>query len=45
VRLGFREEAVLREAKLIRGRHEDAVLYAMLASEWSLTPREATGSA
>jgi ribosomal-protein-serine acetyltransferase len=41
-RLGFREEAVLREAKLIRGRYEDAVLYAMLASEW---PREATGSA
>jgi ribosomal-protein-serine acetyltransferase len=46
VRLGFREEAVLREAKLIRGRYEDAVLYAMLASEWSAAPgREATGSA
>jgi ribosomal-protein-serine acetyltransferase len=45
-RLGFREEALLREAKLIRGRYEDAVLYAMLASEWSPpVPREATGSA
>lgn len=44
-RLGFREEALLREAKLIRGRYEDAMLYAMLASEWSSSPREATGSA
>ncbi len=45
-RLGFREEAVLREAKLIRGRYEDAVLYAMLAPDWSLSPaREATGRA
>jgi ribosomal-protein-serine acetyltransferase len=44
-RLGFREEALLREAKLIGGRYEDAVLYAMLASEWSPSPREATGSA
>jgi ribosomal-protein-serine acetyltransferase len=44
-RLGFREEALLREAKLIRGRYEDAVLYAMLASEWSSPAREATGSA
>lgn len=45
-RLGFREEALLREAKLIRGRYEDAVLYAMLASDWPPpSPREATGSA
>jgi len=44
-RLGFREEALLLEAKLIRGRYEDAVLYAMLASEWSDGPPEATGSA
>ncbi len=44
-RLGFREEPRLREAKLIGGRYEDAVLYAMLASEWSPGPREATGSA
>jgi ribosomal-protein-serine acetyltransferase len=45
-RLGFREEAVLREAKLIRGRYEDAVLYAMLASDWPpAAPPEATGSA
>ncbi len=43
-RLGFREEAVLREAKLICGRHQDAVLYAMLASEWPPAPPEATGS-
>lgn len=44
-RLGFREEAVLREAKLLRGRYEDAVLYAMLASDWPPPgPREATGS-
>jgi ribosomal-protein-serine acetyltransferase len=44
-RLGFREEALLREAKLIRGRYDDAVLYAMLASEWSDGRPEATGSA
>jgi ribosomal-protein-serine acetyltransferase len=45
-RIGFREEALLREAKLIQGRYEDAVLYAMLASEWPLAaPPEATGSA
>ncbi|MBS1846317.1 MAG: GNAT family N-acetyltransferase [Actinobacteria bacterium] len=45
-RLGFREEALLREAKLIRGSYEDAVLYAMLASDWPPpSPREATGSA
>jgi hypothetical protein len=44
-RLGFREEAVRREAKLIRGGYEDAVLYAMLAPDWSRSPaREATGS-
>ena len=45
-RLGFREESVLREAKLIRGNYEDAVLYAMLAPDWPPSPaREATGSA
>ncbi len=44
-RLGFTEEGVLREAKLIRGRYEDAALYAMLASDWPPSPaREATGS-
>lgn len=44
-RLGFREEAVLREAKLIGGRHEDAALYAMLASDWPSSPaREAIGN-
>lgn len=43
-RLGFTEEGVLREAKLVRGRYEDAALYAMLASDWPPAPREATGS-
>lgn len=33
-RLGFTEEGVLREAKLLRGRYEDAALYAMLATDW-----------
>lgn len=45
-RLGFRQEAVLREAKLIRGSYEDTLLYAMLAPDWASSPaREATGSA
>jgi ribosomal-protein-serine acetyltransferase len=43
-RLGFTEEGVLREAKLIRGRYEDAALYAMLASDLMPAPRVATGS-
>jgi ribosomal-protein-serine acetyltransferase len=43
-RLGFTEEGVLREAKRLRGRYEDAALYAMLAPEWRAAPREATGS-
>jgi ribosomal-protein-serine acetyltransferase len=34
-RLGFTEEGVLRQAKLLRGRYEDAALYAMLATEWA----------
>lgn len=34
-RLGFRQEAILRQAKLIHGRHEDTRLYAMLAPEWA----------
>jgi ribosomal-protein-serine acetyltransferase len=34
-RLGFRQEAILREAKLVHGGHEDTWLYAMLAPEWS----------
>jgi ribosomal-protein-serine acetyltransferase len=33
-RLGFRQEAILREAKLVRGSYEDTWLYAMLAPEW-----------
>jgi ribosomal-protein-serine acetyltransferase len=43
-RLGFTEEGVLRGAKLVRGRYEDAALYAMLAPEWRSPPREAIGS-
>jgi ribosomal-protein-serine acetyltransferase len=42
-RLGFQQEAVLREAKLIRGSYEDTLLYAMLAPDWEA--REAIGSA
>jgi ribosomal-protein-serine acetyltransferase len=34
-RLGFRQEAILREAKLVRGSHEDTRLYAMLAPGWA----------
>jgi ribosomal-protein-serine acetyltransferase len=43
-RLGFRQEAILREAKLVRGSHEDTRLYAMLAAEWEArgTDREGT---
>lgn len=43
-RLGFTEEGVLRQAKLIRGRYEDAALYAMLAPDWRPAPRVAIGS-
>jgi ribosomal-protein-serine acetyltransferase len=43
-RLGFTEEGVLKEAKLVRGRYEDAALYAMLAPDWRPTPRVAIGS-
>ena len=43
-RLGFTEEGIAREAKRIRGRYEDAVLYAMLASDWTPAPRVAIGS-
>jgi ribosomal-protein-serine acetyltransferase len=35
-RLGFRQEAILREAKLVGGRHEDTRLYAMLAPGWAV---------
>jgi ribosomal-protein-serine acetyltransferase len=43
-RLGFVEEGVQRQAKLVRGRFEDAALYSMLAPDWIPAPREATGS-
>lgn len=37
-RLGFTEEGVLRDAKRVRGRYEDAALYAMLAPDWQRSP-------
>lgn len=43
-RLGFTEEGIAREAKRIRGRYEDAAIYAMLASDWAPVPRVAIGS-
>jgi ribosomal-protein-serine acetyltransferase len=43
-RLGFTEEGIAREAKRIRGRYEDAAIYAMLASDWPPVPRVAIGS-
>ena len=45
-RLGFHREALLREAKLVRGDYRDTVLYAMLAPDWPPSPaREAIGNA
>jgi ribosomal-protein-serine acetyltransferase len=43
-RLGFTEEGVARDAKRIRGRYEDAAIYAMLASDWRPAPPVASGS-
>jgi ribosomal-protein-serine acetyltransferase len=43
-RLGFRQEAILREAKLIRGRHEDTRLHAMLAPEWAVRGADGGGA-
>ncbi|HEX5990719.1 MAG TPA: GNAT family protein [Solirubrobacterales bacterium] len=37
-RLGFREEAHLRETELVGGRYLDSVVYGMLAQEWGSTP-------
>lgn len=34
-RLGFQQEAILREAKLVGGSFEDTRLYAMLAPDWA----------
>jgi ribosomal-protein-serine acetyltransferase len=34
-RLGFTQEAILREAKLLDGAHRDTRLYAILAPEWA----------
>lgn len=44
-RLGYREEAVLRQSELVGGRYLDGVLYAMLAEDWPRSEPEATGSA
>jgi ribosomal-protein-serine acetyltransferase len=33
-RLGFREEATLREAELVGGRYLDSVVYGLLETEW-----------
>jgi ribosomal-protein-serine acetyltransferase len=43
-RLGFRQEAILREAKLVRGSHEDTRLYAMLAPEWAARGMDGEGT-
>jgi ribosomal-protein-serine acetyltransferase len=43
-RLGFRQEAILRQAKLVRGSHEDTRLYAMLAPEWVARDTEGGGA-
>ncbi|MGN6258204.1 MAG: GNAT family N-acetyltransferase [Solirubrobacterales bacterium] len=34
-RLGFREEATLRETELVGGRYLDSVVYGLLAGEWN----------
>jgi len=39
-RLGFSEEGVQRQAKLVRGRFEDAALYSMLAPDWPAAANE-----
>jgi ribosomal-protein-serine acetyltransferase len=43
-RLGFRQEAILREAKLVRASHEDTRLYAMLAPEWAARGMDGEGA-
>lgn len=37
-RLGFREEALLRETELVGGRYLDSVVYGLLEEEWGSTP-------
>lgn len=37
-RLGFREEALLRETELVQGRYLDSVVYGLLEAEWGDTP-------
>jgi ribosomal-protein-serine acetyltransferase len=43
-RLGFRQEAILRQAKLVRGSHEDTRLYAILAPEWAASDADRGGA-
>jgi ribosomal-protein-serine acetyltransferase len=44
-RLGFRQEAILRESERVGGRYLDGVLYAVLAADWPRSAPEATGIA
>jgi len=37
-RLGFREEALLRETELVGGRYLDSIVYGLLEEEWGSTP-------
>lgn len=37
-RLGFREEARLRETELVGGRYLDSIVYGLLEEEWRSTP-------
>jgi ribosomal-protein-serine acetyltransferase len=37
-RLGFREEALLRETELVGGRYLDSVVYGLLEAEWGHRP-------
>jgi ribosomal-protein-serine acetyltransferase len=38
IRLGFREEATLREKELIGGRYLDSIVYGLLEGEWKKDP-------
>jgi RimJ/RimL family protein N-acetyltransferase len=38
-KLGWTREAVFREAREVRGRRYDSVVYGILRSEWAVTRR------